>query len=96
MCSARTYSIIAPGRMASTDRNALVDQLELALYAGKLSAYAQGFAVMEAASREFSWNLPMATIARMAGGLHHSLAVPRRDRLGVSGVRTAEQPAGGT
>ena len=47
-------------------------ELELALYAGKLSAYAQGFAVMEAASREFSWNLPMATIARMAGGLHSS------------------------
>ena len=64
MCSARTYSI-APRRLASTDRNALVDQLELALYAGKLSAYAQGFAVMEAASREFSWSLPMATIARI-------------------------------
>jgi len=53
------------GRLASTDRTALIDQLELALYAGKVSAYAQGFAVMEAASREFSWNLPMATIARI-------------------------------
>jgi 6-phosphogluconate dehydrogenase len=56
---------IAPGRLASADRKALVDQLELALYAGKLSAYAQGFAVMEAASREFSWSLPMATIAKI-------------------------------
>jgi 6-phosphogluconate dehydrogenase len=60
----RIYSIAA-ARLASTDRDALVDQLELALYAGKLSAYAQGFAVIEAASREFSWNLPMATIARI-------------------------------
>jgi 6-phosphogluconate dehydrogenase len=47
------------------DRSAFIHQLEFALYAGKLSAYAQGFAVMEAASREFSWNLPMATIARI-------------------------------
>ena len=66
------WSVCSPGPtasrragLASADRNALVDQLELALYAGKLSAYAQGFAVMEAASREFSWNLPMATIARI-------------------------------
>jgi len=56
---------IAPARLAASDRTALIAQLELALYAGKLSAYAQGFAVMEAASREFSWSLPMATIARI-------------------------------
>ena len=40
-------------------------QLELALFAGKIAAYAQGFAVMEAASKEFGWNLPMPTIARI-------------------------------
>ncbi len=40
-------------------------QLELALFAGKIAAYAQGFAVMEAASQEFGWNLPMPTIARI-------------------------------
>jgi 6-phosphogluconate dehydrogenase len=39
--------------------------LELALFAGKIAAYAQGFAVMEAASREFKWKLPMPTIARI-------------------------------
>jgi 6-phosphogluconate dehydrogenase len=43
----------------------LIRQLELALFAGKIAAYAQGFAVMEAASREFNWGLPMATIARI-------------------------------
>ncbi|WP_187969636.1 NADP-dependent phosphogluconate dehydrogenase [Aquibium microcysteis] len=42
-----------------------VDDLELALFAGKIAAYAQGFAVMQAASKEFDWNLPMATIARI-------------------------------
>ena len=52
-------------RLTPADRGAFIHQLEFALYAGKLSAYAQGFAVMEAASREFSWNLPMATIARI-------------------------------
>ena len=47
------------------DPNSLIDKLELALFAGKIAAYAQGFAVLEAASKEFSWNLPMATIARI-------------------------------
>ncbi|MCL6707811.1 NADP-dependent phosphogluconate dehydrogenase [Pseudomonas sp. R2.Fl] len=39
--------------------------LELALFAAKIAAYAQGFAVMSAASKEFSWNLPMPTIAKI-------------------------------
>jgi len=60
----RLYAI-PQARLNPSDRSAFIDQLEFALYAGKLSAYAQGFAVMEAASREFSWNLPMATIARI-------------------------------
>jgi 6-phosphogluconate dehydrogenase len=44
---------------------AFLRQLELALFAGKICAYAQGFAVMEAASKEFAWNLPMATTAKI-------------------------------
>ena len=60
----RIYAI-PQARLSPSDRKAFLDQLEFALYAGKLSAYAQGFAVMEAASREFSWNLPMPTIARI-------------------------------
>jgi len=52
-------------RLTPPDRKTFIDQLEFALYAGKIAAYAQGFAVMEAASQEFSWNLPMATIARI-------------------------------
>src|SRR5437868_971849 len=43
----------------------LVPALELALLAGKIAAYAQGFAVMAGASMEFGWNLPLATIARI-------------------------------
>ena len=47
------------------DPSSLIDKLELALFAGKIAAYAQGFAVLEAASKEFAWDLPMATIARI-------------------------------
>lgn len=53
------------GSRSLGDPNSLIDKLELALFAGKIAAYAQGFAVLEAASKEFSWNLPMATIARI-------------------------------
>lgn len=40
-------------------------ELELALLAGKIVSYAQGFAVMARASEEHSWDLPLATIARI-------------------------------
>ncbi|MEJ6785667.1 NADP-dependent phosphogluconate dehydrogenase [Aminobacter sp. Piv2-1] len=43
----------------------LLGDLELALFAGKIAAYAQGFAVMAGASKEFGWNLPMPTIAKI-------------------------------
>ena len=47
------------------DNAALLKDLELALFAAKIGAYAQGFAVMAEASREFGWSLPMPTIARI-------------------------------
>jgi 6-phosphogluconate dehydrogenase len=50
----------APG-----DKKAFIDDLENALLAAKIGAYAQGFAIMSAASKEFNWNLPMPTIARI-------------------------------
>ena len=39
--------------------------LELALFAAKIAAYAQGFDVMAAASNEYGWKLPMPEIARI-------------------------------
>jgi 6-phosphogluconate dehydrogenase len=45
--------------------DALRGDLELALLAGKIAAYAQGFAVMDGASKEFGWGLPLATIAKI-------------------------------
>ena len=60
----RAYPLTLP-KLAAGDRDALLKHLELALFAGKVAAYAQGFAVMRAASKEFGWELPMATIARI-------------------------------
>ncbi len=51
--------------IAANGKPLSVDDLELALFAGKIAAYAQGFAVMEAASLEFKWELPMPTIAKI-------------------------------
>ena len=42
-----------------------LEALEKALLAGKIAAYAQGFAVMAKASEENGWNLPLATIAKI-------------------------------
>ena len=50
---------------AVSDRKAFIADLENALLAAKIGAYAQGFAIMAAASQEFNWNLPMPTIAKI-------------------------------
>ena len=42
-----------------------LEALEKALLAGKIAAYAQGFAVMAKASEEYGWNLPLDAIARI-------------------------------
>lgn len=55
----------AAGPGLSADRARLLSDLELALFAGKIAAYAQGFAVMGAASKEFGWNLPLPTVAKI-------------------------------
>jgi 6-phosphogluconate dehydrogenase len=47
------------------DPEKFIADLEMALLAGKIAAYAQGFAVMSAASKEFDWGLPMPTIAKI-------------------------------
>jgi 6-phosphogluconate dehydrogenase len=47
------------------DRETLLADLELALFAGKVAAYAQGFAVLSAASKQFDWNLPLPTVAKI-------------------------------
>src|SRR5690606_11546918 len=59
----KRFGVPAPATVPP-DETAL-SSLEAALFAGKIVAYAQGFSVMAAASREFGWNLPLGTIARI-------------------------------
>ncbi|MDE1158411.1 MAG: NADP-dependent phosphogluconate dehydrogenase [Neorhizobium sp.] len=53
------------GVPAPKDGMSFLADLENALLAAKIGAYAQGFAVMAAASKEYDWNLPMPTIAKI-------------------------------
>ena len=48
-----------------SDQKAMIGDLEKALLAGKVVAYAQGFGVMAAASDRWGWGLPLGTIARI-------------------------------
>ena len=50
------------------DAEHLVNDLEACLYASKLVSYAQGFGLMQQASRERGWGLNLASIARMWRG----------------------------
>jgi len=74
---ARTVSAIKTERVAasevlrgptpqtSQDAAALLPQIHQALLAAKVCAYAQGFALMRAADREYGWGLSFARIAKV-------------------------------
>lgn len=55
----------APRTLNIADRASFLVELEQGLLAGKIAAYAQGFAVMAGASKEHGWNIPLATTARI-------------------------------
>ena len=50
-------------KLSAKSKAVALRQLESALYAAKIAAYAQGFAVMEQASTDYNWSLPLGTIA---------------------------------
>ena len=50
-------------RAALPDRETLVSQLEESLYAAKVCCYAQGFALLRAASEQYGWGLRYGEIA---------------------------------
>lgn len=54
-----------PKAIEVKDKVSFIEDLEKALLAAKIGAYAQGFAIMAAASREYNWNLPMPVIAKI-------------------------------
>jgi len=53
------------GKRAGVKADVTLEELEKALLAGKIAAYAQGFAVLAKASEENGWNLPLGTIAKI-------------------------------
>lgn len=61
----RILGLPAVAALSVADRAGFIDDLENALLSAKIGAYAQGFATLSAASREFGWNLPMPTIAKI-------------------------------
>ena len=57
-----------PSPTPPLERTAFVDAVRDALYCSKLCAYAQGFAILAAASTRWEWNLNFASIARIWRG----------------------------
>lgn len=57
-----------PTQALDLDTNTFIDQLESALLASKVCAYAQGFAVMDAAAAEHDWQLNRGEIASIWRG----------------------------
>jgi 6-phosphogluconate dehydrogenase len=54
-----------PARRYRGDRQRLIDAVKAALYASKICSYAQGMAMLRAASQEYGYDLPLADIARI-------------------------------
>jgi 6-phosphogluconate dehydrogenase len=83
-----------PRQAAARPANAesgLVDDLERALIAGKIIAYAQGFGIMARASEARTWDLPLGTVARIwrAGCIIRSVFLDDIARAYAGGMATA-------
>jgi len=58
----------SPKPVPQVDKAAFIKDLEKALYASKLTSYAQGYLLMREAAREYKWNLNYGGIALMWRG----------------------------
>ncbi|MEO5743216.1 MAG: NADP-dependent phosphogluconate dehydrogenase, partial [Terracoccus sp.] len=56
------------GSPSTVDRDQFVDDVQAALYASKVVAYAQGFDQLAAGSREYDWDLDLGTVATIWRG----------------------------
>ena len=61
-------SRVLAGPSSSKAESALVDDVQEALYAAKIVAYAQGFEHLIAGSREYGWNLDLGALATIWRG----------------------------
>ncbi len=60
--------IKGPERIFAGDKAAFITAVHDALYASKICSYAQGFALLKAASREYGWNLDFGKMALLWRG----------------------------
>jgi 6-phosphogluconate dehydrogenase len=54
-----------PASVAPANREQFIADVHDALYAAKICSYAQGFALMQAGSREWKWDIDMREVARI-------------------------------
>ena len=81
--ASRVFGAAATGAL-KTERDAVLADLELALFAGKIAAYAQGFAVMNGRFDGVRLGAAAADDRQdLARRLHHPLAVSGHDRGGL-------------
>jgi 6-phosphogluconate dehydrogenase len=57
-----------PDEGPSMEKDEFIEAIRQALYASKVCAYAQGFALMQEAAEEYGWNLDMGEIAMIWRG----------------------------
>lgn len=60
--------LLGPAAVITEDPKRVINLVRDALYAAKISSYAQGFSLLSAASREYEYNLNLAEIARIWRG----------------------------
>ncbi|MBP2627034.1 MAG: 6-phosphogluconate dehydrogenase, decarboxylating [Firmicutes bacterium] len=60
--------LIGPDKQYKGDKQQLITAIHDALYASKICAYAQGFALLKAASKEYNWNLNFGEMALLWRG----------------------------
>lgn len=65
IASGEIYANISLGKSDFTKDAEGIAELEAALETAKIIAYAQGYAIMAAASKEYNWDLPLGEIARI-------------------------------
>ncbi|MBI3912207.1 MAG: NADP-dependent phosphogluconate dehydrogenase [Armatimonadetes bacterium] len=65
---AASETLCGPAPQPPADVNRFIDQVEGALYAAKICAYAQGMALLAKASAEYGYSLELAEIARIWKG----------------------------
>ncbi|MEP7456043.1 NADP-dependent phosphogluconate dehydrogenase [Phyllobacterium sp. SB3] len=63
--SGNIYADIIVGESDFNNNAEGIEELEAALETAKIIAYAQGYAIMTAASKEYEWDLPLGEIARI-------------------------------